>query len=527
MIINLHTGSSMLRKSRNDEHGSELQGCGYHFLSETSQVVPVRSLDSFNQPVHSKTLEDPGDLMPGFTEQNGTKGTVLKSTDIELSPDNAFEQSQILTVKEVKPAITPLTIRYWLGDLLELFDAHGGIFDGRDEFQVTLVSGFQQFPEGREAVDGFLHRGILHFPSTIPVFHSSVVPEKTDIVDGRLNAQDDRQFVIHLDGDRPHGVLDSSPFDTSVKVIPYFSLVSATELTSQKGGHLIGLHRVDGHTGHGFVEGTQITLIFKDQIEGKLDLHQRPMVSRGEMPDHWAEFSCHLIQPPMEPFHVDHIGEVLGFGEILDLDKDVLHETAGDVPLGEPGGQLVVSVEVELQPEGSPGGHSQITQPQIFQDKVKIVVDTLGLRASKKCPATLFVMPGFEGRTGLHGREDMEQAKMNPTLGDDLLQTFFLPEILLSDKFYLQTILLSQLLRMETNFVPQGFDKLGIIENANALGSQMTTHGIGIADIGKRPGDDYPIKARENSSNFTGISFCQCGHGSNLLRDTQKDSLCL
>jgi len=400
MVINLHTASSLLCKSRNDEHRSELQGCGYHFLSKASQVVPVSFLDSFNQPVHSKTLEDPGDLMCGFTKQNGTKGTVLKSTDVELSPGDAFEQSQILTVKEVKPAITPLSIRYGLGDLLELFDSHGRIFDGRDEFEVTLVSGFHQFPQGRKAVDGFLHCGVLHFPTSIPVFHSSVVLEKTDIINRYLDAQDDGQFVIHLDRDRSHGVLDSSPFDSGVKVIPDLPLVSASELPSQKGSDLLGLHGVDGRTRDGFVERTQITLIFEDHIKGKLDLHQRPMVSRGEMPDHWAEFSCHLVQPPVEPFDIESIGQLLGLGKVLDLDKDILQETAGEVPLREPGGQLVVSVEVELQPEGSPGGHSQIAQPKVFQDEIEIVMDTLGFGAPKRGLPCLLVMPRFERRTG-------------------------------------------------------------------------------------------------------------------------------
>jgi hypothetical protein len=114
-----------------------------------------------------------------------------------------------------------------------------------------------------------------------------------------------------------------------------------------------------------------------------------------------------------------------------------------------------------------------------------------------------------------------------PALGDDLLDPFFLTEILLPDKFDLQTIFLGQALSPETNFVPQGFGKLGVIENTNTLGSQMTTHRIGITDVGKGPGNDDPIEARKDPSNLTGISFCQDTHGSNLLRDAQKDSLYL
>jgi hypothetical protein len=64
MVINTHTNSCRLRKSRNNEYGSELQGRGYYFLSETRRVVLVGLPDPFNQPVHSGTFEDPGDLVP-------------------------------------------------------------------------------------------------------------------------------------------------------------------------------------------------------------------------------------------------------------------------------------------------------------------------------------------------------------------------------------------------------------------------------------------------------------------------------
>jgi hypothetical protein len=527
MIINLNPYHRGLHERRDDEHGSELQGGVSNFLSKVGQVVFVGSSDFFNQAMHSETLEHSGDLGAGFCGQDGAQGTVLESPDVKFSPEDPFEQLQILTVKQIKPTIGPPAIRCRLRDLFKVLDPHGGIFNGGDEFQVTSVRRFHQFPKDGKAVNGFLQRGIFHFPSTVPMFHFPVVFEKTDVIDRCLNAQNDPQFVIHFNRNRAHMMFNSSPFDSGVEIIADLSLIGPVELSSQEGRDLLGFDGVDRRTGYRFIEGTEIALVFENHIRSKLDLHQCPMITRGEMSDHRTERFRYLIQAPMKKFYLEVIGELLSFLEILRLDKGILQKTVGETFPLEKAGQVTVSVKIELQAEGSPGRHPQIAQPQIFQDKVKIVVDALGLRASKKRPATLFVMPGFERRTGLHGREDMEQPRMIPTVGDDLLQTFFLPEILLSNKFDLQTILLGQLLRMETDFVPQGFDKLGIIENANALGSQMATHGIGIADIGKRPGDDYPIKTRKDSSNFTGISFCQRSHGSNLLRDAQKDSLCL
>jgi len=238
-----------------------------------------------------------------------------------------------------------------------------------------------------------------------------------------------------------------------------------------------------------------------------------------------AEHFGGLIQSPVKQFYLESIGEMLGFLEVLRLDKGVVQKEVGEAFSLQKAGQVMVAIKVELQPEGSPGWHPQITQPQIFQNEVEIVMDALGLRAPKKRLAGLFIMPGFKGRTGLHGREDMDEARMVPPLGDDLLDLFFLTKILLPDKLDLQSILLGQLLGPQADFIPQGFDILGIIENSNTLGSQMAGHGLGIANIRQCSRNHDPVKTRENPSNFVGISFYQHGHGSILPIDTNEDSL--
>jgi len=527
MIINLSPNHRSFHERRDDEHGSELQGGVSDFLPEVGQVVFVSSSDFFNQAMHSETLEHSGDLGSGLFGQDGAKETILESPDVKFSADDTFKQLQILAVKEIKPTIGPLAIRCRLRDLFKVLDPRGRIFDCGDEFQVTPVCRFHQFPKNRKAVNGFLQRGIFHFPSTIPMFHLPVVFEKTNVIDRCFNAQNDPQFVIHLNRNWTHMMFNSSPFDSGMKIITNLSLIGSVKLSSQEGRNLLGFDSVDRRTGDRFIEGTQIALVFENHIRSKLDLHQCPMITRRKMPDHRTERFCYAIQSPVKESDLKIIGPLLGLGEILRLDESIVQKTIGKPLPAEEAGQEIMSVKIELQSEGSPGWHPQIAQSQIFKDEVEVVVDAFGLRASEKGLARLLVMPGLERRTGLQGGEDMDQSRMISTLGDDLLQTFFLPEILLSDKLDFQTILPGQILRMETDFVPQGFDKLGIIENANAFGPQMAAHGIGIADIGKRSGDDYPIKTRKDASNFTGISFCQRNHDSNLFRDSKKDSLCL
>ncbi len=527
MVIKLHADSCRLRKRRDDEHGPHLQRCVSHFLPEVSQIVLVSTSDFLDQAMHPETLEHSGDLGSGFVRHDGAKRTILKSSDVKFSTNNSLKHLQIFAVEEIEPAIGPLAIRSRFRDFFKVLDPHGRIFDLGDEFQVTSVRCFHQFPKNGKTVDGFLQHGILHFPGAIPVFHLPAVFKKAYIVDRRLNTQNDPQFVIHLNRHGSHVMIDPGPFDSGMKIIAHLSLIGPVKLPSQEGCDLLGFDRVNCRTDDPFVQGTKVALIFENHIRSELNLHQGPMITRWEMPDHGTIHLGHLIQSPMKHFDLEAIGDLLGLREILHFDEGIVQKTVGELLAPKETCQQMMSVKIELQPEGSPGRHPQITQPQIFKDEVEIVVDALGFRASEKGLARLLVMPRLERRTGLQGGEDMDQSRMIATILDDLLDAILLTEILLSNKFDLQTILLGQFFRTETNFVPQGFCEPGIIEDADALGSQVATHRFGIADIGKGPRDDYPIKTGKDSPNFAGISFCQCGHGFDSLRDAQKDSLCL
>jgi len=526
MAIKLDSRSCSFPERGDNEHGSEFQRSEYCFLSKAGDVIPVSASDFFNHAVHPESLKHPGDLGTGFFRQEGAKGAVLKAMNVKFSTDNTFKQLQVFTAEEIKTAIGPLAIRGRLRDLFKVLDPHRRILDRGDELQITPVRRFHQLPKHGKAVDGFLQRGLFHFPSAIPMFHLPVVFEKTDVIEGRLNAQKDSQFVIHLNGNRAHMMFNASPFNSGVEIIADLSLVGPVKFSSQEGCHLLGFDSVDGRTDDRFVERMQIALVFENDIGRKLYLHQRPMVTRWKMPDHRTEYLRDLIQPPMESFDLEAIGELLDFCEILCLDKGILQKTVGEILLASKAGQLMVSVKIELQPKGSPGGDPQIAQSQIFKDDVKVVMDTFRFGPSEKRSAGLFVMPGLERRTGFQGGENMDQPRMIPTLGHDLFNPFFLPEVLFPNKLDLQTTVLGQPLGMKTDFIPQGLRKMGVIENPNTLGSQMATHRIGVTDIGERTRDQDTIEARKDPPNLTGVSLCQHTHGF-PLKISQKDSLYL
>ena len=51
-----------------------------------------------------------------------------------------------------------------------------------------------------------------------------------------------------------------------------------------------------------------------------------------------------------------------------------LQKTVGETLPAKKAGQIMVPIKIELQPEGGPGGDSQIAQPQLLVDEVEIVV---------------------------------------------------------------------------------------------------------------------------------------------------------
>ncbi len=72
-----------------------------------------------------------------------------------------------------------------------------------------------------------------------------ILLEERDVVDRGLNAQDDVELVIQLDGDRSHLVFDAPSQPTLVETIPHFILVVAMQFASQKGRNISGLDRLN------------------------------------------------------------------------------------------------------------------------------------------------------------------------------------------------------------------------------------------------------------------------------------------
>ena len=80
------------------------------------------------------------------------------------------------------------------------------------------------------------------------------------------------------------------------------------------------------------------------------------------------------IQAFVQTVGPDAIGQLLGNYGVLDANEGVIQQGIPDALLGKLARQFLMAVVVELQTERSPRGHAQITQAQLRQDEVKIVM---------------------------------------------------------------------------------------------------------------------------------------------------------
>jgi len=177
--------------------------------------------------------------------------------------------------------------------------------------------------------------------------------------------------------------------------------------------------------------------------------------------------------------------------------------------------EQIVSVKVELQPERRPCGHSQITQSQISVNEVKVIMQTLAANSPKKGFVSVFVMPWFIGGAGFHRRVDVYQSWMSSALFDNVADPVFFSEILFSDKFDFQAVIMGDFFGIGTYFFPKWFCPLSEVKYANVLCGQKSTHPLRIADTRYCTCKYDSVKTGDDSLDFGAMPLNKVLHRSN------------
>ena len=179
----------------------------------------------------------------------------------------------------------------------------------------------------------------------------------------------------------------------------------------------------------------------------------------------------------------------------------------------------VVSVEVELQPEGAPGGYAQVAEAELGVDEIEVVMEALAAVADEVGLPGLLVVPRLVGGAHLETGGDVNQSRMGSALLDDGLDAFFLA----------YTLGLAQVLDGESVCGGNGFGvgadaiapplrPLRVVEDAYPCGVEETGHAGRVTDLGQGAVDDHPVVAGHGALDLSRVPIEKRCHGCASLR---------
>ena len=146
-------------------------------------------------------------------------------------------------------------------------------------------------------------------------------------------------------------------------------------------------------------------------------------------------------------------------------------------------------------------------------------MQTLARATLEKGSVRCLVVPGPEGGTGLHRREDVDQSGMPTSLAQNPSNPRLLPEVLLPNVLDLQPVFSGETLGSRADLVPQRLRELRVVEQADASGGQRRCHRSSVTEFRQRARDDHPVKARKRSMNPVSVSFGKHDHHATIMLD--------
>ena len=521
MVMKYYSSDSCSSQRGDDIHFAQFESHGSDLATQGCQVILVRVRDLLDQAMFAQSLEQPRYLMSVLAGQITTDITILKSADVELPLDDGPEEIKVITIEKIEPTIAASLIYDGSGDFVQVPYAAAWILNGGDEVKIPAIGIRHHLQQDRQTVDRFPQRGHFHLPCAVPMFHPSVVLEKRNVIRHGLDAKHKTKFVIHLYGDFAHMMPDTGSLNSCMKVIAHLVDVMAIELAPKERCNILWLHRVYSRTHHLLIDRLQIAPSFKDDVCRIFDLHETPMIPVGKVANHRTVLPDDSVKLSMETFDVYLIGQFLGLTKIVDLYEAIINQLKTTIFLIQLGRQLIMTVIVELQPEWSPCGHSQIAQSQLRRDEVEVIMQAPAGDRLEIGFVCFLVMPWLITRTRFHRRKDVHQSGMRTALLDNLLDPVFFAECLFADKFDVHTIFLGEAFGIGTNLLAQRLRPFRVIENANAFCSQQPAHPLGITDAGDNTCQYDAVKARECSLNLVGVTVDKILHNwHDLLKPT-------
>ncbi|MEK7275895.1 MAG: hypothetical protein AAB427_00970 [Chloroflexota bacterium] len=206
---------------------------------------------------------------------------------------------------------------------------------------------------------------------------------------------------------------------------------------------------------------------------------------------------------------IELVSQAVRFGIIGDVEKSIVVQGGPNPAASQLGSEPGVPIAVELKPKGTPRRDAQVTETEVFIEKVEIVVQTLAVGKLQHVFPSRLVVPGKVGPASFHRRKDMHQARRIAARLQNRLHPVFFAKRPLANELDFELMRLSHRLGLQSDFFAEGHGKFGVIKEPNALRSQIASHPGRITKRMKIATDENPIIAMENAINLIRIFFQQ------------------
>ena len=181
-------------------------------------------------------------------------------------------------------------------------------------------------------------------------------------------------------------------------------------------------------------------------------------------------------------------------------------------------GEPVVTVEIELQTEGGPSRDAKITQAEFLVDEIDIIVKASAGVVLEERSVRLLVVPGLENGTGFHGGEDVNDAGMVPSRGDDFLDALLLAQVLLANELDVDLVFCGEGLDVFVDLITHRRGPLLEVEDSHAMGIEKAGDGARMANVWQCALDDNPIEAAYRSGDLVRVTFGEVCHQGRLRK---------
>src|SRR5271166_6847260 len=209
--------SSWAGKSGDDVHFGNATGGGDGAAAKAGQVVAISAGDPLDQAKPADAIELSGESSRARIWNEGNQVCPAHAPDVELRSLQGAEQRLFAALEEVQALDEAIFVTPIFAQPIEGADAGAVVVESGQVLQISPAAAQQDLAQIDQAVDRLLDRRQLAAAGTLAMFHLAMVLEEGDVVDRRLDAQNQMVLVVHLHLGFAEAMLDAGSLDAGLK----------------------------------------------------------------------------------------------------------------------------------------------------------------------------------------------------------------------------------------------------------------------------------------------------------------------